>query len=283
VSAPVLPERLSRAVDEPVVEVRDLVKMFVSGTRFGGRHEIRAVSGVGFSLALGQSLAIVGESGSGKSTVARMLCGLETPTSGSVRILGRELSYGRASTAARRHRAREIQMVYQDAYGSLDPRQRVLDAVAEVIDLHFPSLSRQDAHRQVVETLERVGLPEAIARAYPRTLSGGQRQRVAIARALAASPRVLVLDEAVSALDVSIQAQILNLLADIRNDTDLSYILISHDLAVARQVTETAIVMHRGEIVERGETGRLLDDPQHPYTQRLRSAVPRPGYLTVRS
>jgi len=204
--------------------------------------------------------------------------GLERPTAGAIRILGRDRNTGRLSASERRRRSREIQIVFQDPYSSLDPRQRIADCIAEVVALHFPSLDRRQRSQRVLDALARVGLPNRAAESYPRALSGGQRQRVAIARALAAEPQILILDESVASLDVSIQAQILNMLADIRDETGISYILISHDLAVVRQVTDSVIVMKSGETVERGSTATILEAPQHAYTQRLLAAVPRPGW-----
>ncbi|MFJ2722685.1 ABC transporter ATP-binding protein [Streptomyces sp. NPDC087437] len=262
----------------PVVEVTELRKVFRVRRPDGrGTTEFTAVDGVGFQVRAGGALAIVGESGSGKSTVARMVVGLETPTSGSITVLGRPRKPGRAGTAERRRRGREIQMVFQDPYGSLNRRRSVRDALGEVIDLHFKP-SRNEREERIARLLADVGLDERQSRALPSALSGGQRQRVAIARALAAEPKVLVLDEAVAALDVSIQAQILNLLADIRERTDLTYLFISHDLSVVRQISEEAIVMRKGRIVESGPTARILDDPQHPYTRMLRRSVPGPGW-----
>jgi ABC-type glutathione transport system ATPase component len=171
-----------------------------------------------------------------------------------------------------------VQIVFQDPYTSLDPRQSAEEALDEVVRLHQQDLPPSQRRARVQELTELVGLDAREARALPRELSGGQRQRVAIARALGATPRVLILDEAVAALDVSIQAQVLNLLADIRDETGVSYVLISHDLAVVRQLTEETIVMHRGHVVERGPTPRVLDDPQEKYTTTLRASVPRPGW-----
>src|SRR3984885_14884906 len=277
----------------PVLAVDRLRKEFGS---------VVAVSDVSFSLPAGQSLAIVGESGSGKTTIARMIVGLERPTAGTITACGHDRSRPARSARAGRRRGGEVQIVFQDPYTSLDLRQSAASAIDEVLRLHhgWPPARRaarvaelvslvglderqaRGAPRGGVGLVPLGGLDERQARALPRALSGGQRQRVAIARALAAEPRVLLLDESVAALDVSIQAQVLNLLADIRDETSVSYVLISHDLAVVRQLTDDAIVMHRGQLVERGPTAQILDDPQHPYTQRLRASVPRPGWKPVR-
>jgi ABC-type glutathione transport system ATPase component len=239
--------------------------------------ELVAVDDVSFDLPPGRSLAIVGESGSGKTTIARMIVGLERPTSGTITACGHDRSRPARSTRDRRRRGREVQIVFQDPYTSLDPRQTAEATIDEVLRLHhgWPAGRRQ---ARTAELIDLVGLDTRQSRALPRSLSGGQRQRVAIARALAAQPAILILDESVAALDVSIQAQVLNLLADIRDETHVSYILISHDLAVVRQLTDEAIVLHRGKVVERGPTARVLDQPEHPYTQRLRASVPRPGW-----
>ncbi len=240
-----------------------------------------AVDDVSFQVPPAGSLAIVGESGSGKTTIAKMIVGLERPTRGSITACGHDRSRAARSARDRRRRGREVQIVFQDPYTSLDPRQTAEATIGEVLRLHhgWPPGRRQQRTRELTEL---VGLDARQARALPRALSGGQRQRVAIARALAAEPQVLILDESVAALDVSIQAQVLNLLADIRDATGVSYVLISHDLAVVRQLTGEAIVLHRGRVVEHGPTARILDDPQHPYTQRLRASVPRPGWKPAR-
>ena len=242
--------------------------------QFGG---LVAVDDVSFQLPPGRSLAIVGESGAGKTTIARMLVGLEHPTSGTITACGHDRSRPPRSAGERRRRGREVQIVFQDPYTSLDPRQTASSAVDEVLRLHhdWPP-GRRRTH--TAELMDLVGLDQRQSRALPRSLSGGQRQRVAIARALAASPTILILDESVAALDTSIQAQVLNLLADIRDESRVSYILISHDLAVVRQLTDETIVLRRGTVVERGPTAQVLDNPQHPYTQQLRASVPRPGW-----
>ena len=243
--------------------------------------DLVAVDDVSFAIADGQSLAIVGESGSGKTTIAKMIIGLERATSGRISACGNDRSTPARAAGKRRQRGREVQIVFQDPYTSLDPRQTAEHAIDEILRLHHGyEVKRRRA--RIAELTDLVGLDSRQARALPRALSGGQRQRVAIARALAAEPRVLILDESVAALDVSIQAQVLNLLADIRDETSVSYVVISHDLAVVRQLTDDAIVMHRGQLVERGPTAQILDAPRHPYTQRLRASVPRPGWKPVR-
>ena len=253
----------------PIVEVAKLRKVF-------GRDFV-AVDDVDFSVPRGGSLAIVGESGSGKTTIARMIVGLERPTAGTIVVDGEDRSVPARKAKDRRARGRVVQIVFQDPYSSLDPRQTVGDSIGEVLTIHGMAAG-SDRPARVAELAAMVGLDDRQVRARPRALSGGQRQRVAIARALAVEPKVLILDESVAALDVSIQAQVLNLLADIRERTGVTYILISHDLAVVRQITEEAVVMHRGRIVERGPTGQVLDDPQEEYTKLLRASVPGPGW-----
>ncbi|RWI57096.1 MAG: ABC transporter ATP-binding protein [Mesorhizobium sp.] len=255
---------------EAAIAVRSLHKVFQSRTGWGlGKRSIVAVDSISFDVPRAASFAIIGESGSGKTTVARMLMGLERPTSGSISFFGEPLVFRERLASARR-----IQMVFQDPYSSLDPRQRIGDGLRELLTLH--GASRADALRESLVLLDRVGLSARIAERPPRELSGGQRQRVAIARALAIRPALLLLDEAVAALDVSIQAQILNMLADIRAELGVQYILISHNLAVVRQLTDFCIVMHRGQIVERGTTEEVLTHPRHEYTARLKASIPNP-------
>jgi len=263
---------------ELAIRVEGLTKVF-GGRRGGG---VVAVDDVSFAVAPGGSLAIVGESGSGKTTTARMIIGLEQPTSGRIQVGGQERGHGRVGSRQRRRLGREIQIVFQDPSSSLDPRQRVRECLDEIVRLHF-SLDSAAREARVLELLRQVGLDERHAGVYPRALSGGQQQRVAIARALASQPEVLILDEAVASLDVSVQAQVLNLLADIREQTGVTYLFISHDLAVVRQVSDEVIVMRRGKVVEAGPTDRVLDRPEHPYTKALLSAVPRPGWKPRRS
>jgi peptide/nickel transport system ATP-binding protein len=255
----------------PVLEVSGLGKTF--SLRRG--HPVEAVRDVSFALGAGAALGIVGESGSGKTTIARMLMGLEPRTAGTILLDGAELG-DRPNARARRTRSRLIQMVFQDPFTSLDPHMRIAAGLDEIQRFHFKRTAAERRAR-TAELLEAVGLGERHGRSLPARLSGGQRQRVAIARALATEPRILVLDEAVSSLDVSIQAQILNLLAELRGRLGLTYVLISHDLAVVRQIADEAIVMYRGTVVERGSVEEILTRPQHPYTVRLLRSVPRPG------
>ncbi|MCM1950875.1 ATP-binding cassette domain-containing protein [Streptomyces sp. G2] len=236
-----------------------------------------AVDGVSFALPAGGSLAIVGESGSGKTTTVRMLVGLERADGGTVRLDGKDRSARPRNRAERLARARDVQMVFQDPYLSLDPRISVSGCLDEVLRLHT-SLDAAARRARVADLLDRVGLGAREAAALPRGLSGGQRQRVAIARALAVEPRVLVLDEAVAALDVSIQAQILDLLREIRREAGIGYLFVTHDLAVVRHVADDVLVLKSGQVVESGPVDRVLGAPEHPYTRLLLNSVPRRGW-----
>jgi peptide/nickel transport system ATP-binding protein len=233
-----------------------------------GKHARRVVSGLNLQVGAGQVLGLVGESGSGKSTVARAMLGLVKPTSGTVSIGGQPLQ----GMAAKR-RARLIQMVFQDPYASLNPRMNIGAIVAEALSAR-PELDRAGRAAEITRLLELVSLDPDVVRRIPRQLSGGQRQRVAIARALAASPKVIVADEITSALDVSVQAQVLNVLREVLQREQLSVLFISHSLAVVRYISDHIAVMHDGKIVETGATDDLLAAPQHPYTRALLAAVP---------
>jgi peptide/nickel transport system ATP-binding protein len=238
---------------------------------FSAAPEVQALGGVSFTLPAGKSLGVVGESGSGKSTLARLVMALEAPTSGRVLLDGVDLH--RLDAAALRRERAKLQMVFQDPFGSLDPRRTVLQTVAEPLRvLHGAGKAEQLA--KGAEALEAVGLRAADLAKYPHEFSGGQRQRIAIARALITRPRLIVADEPVSALDVSVQAQVLNLMQDLQERFGLSYLFISHDLAVVDLVCDEVIVLQRGHIVEQGHPDRLFNDPQHPYTQQLLAAVP---------
>ena len=249
----------------PLLEVRGLTKRFNHGA-------VTAAADISFTIERGGSLGIVGESGSGKTTVARIVAGLERADSGDVLVDGTALATGRG-VRQRMARARVMQMVFQDPYQSLDPRQNAREALAEIIALHTDRAGAARTAR-VNELLDQVGLDEAASRRMPRDLSGGQRQRVAIARALAAEPELLILDEAVAALDVSIQAQILRLLDGIRQETGVSLMFVSHDLEVVRWITDEVLVMFRGRAVEAGRTAEVLAAPRHPYTRLLLASVP---------
>ncbi|MBN8868429.1 MAG: ABC transporter ATP-binding protein [Solirubrobacterales bacterium] len=267
----------------PIVVVKDLNKRFEERRGMFGRTStvVEAVSGLSFSIAAGGSVALVGESGSGKTTTARILVGLEPPTSGSVSVDGLQVT-GIQGVRMRRKLAGRIQMVFQDPYVSLDPRQSVRRMLDEVLRVGT-DLGPEDRKTRIGDLIESVGLPARSLTALPRELSGGQRQRAAIARALAVRPRVLVLDEAVSALDTSVQAQILNLLDELRDEFSLAYLVITHDLAVARQIADEALVMRRGEVIETGPVDDLLHSPKEPYTQALIDSIPHVGMDLSRS
>jgi oligopeptide/dipeptide ABC transporter ATP-binding protein len=247
--------------DEPAIRVDGVVKHY----RTPGRGDVHALDGVSLTVQPGQVLGIVGESGCGKSTLARLLTRLERPDTGTIDIFGRSIA--RARGTALRELRRTIQLVFQDPYASLDPRQRVGDALTEVLKVHRVPGSAG-------ELLEMVGLGAATASRFPHQLSGGQRQRIGIARALAVRPRVLVLDEPVSALDVSVRAEIINLLTRLRGELALTYVFISHDLGMVRHLSDDVAVMYLGKIVEFGPWRDISDVPRHPYTRALQAAVP---------
>jgi peptide/nickel transport system ATP-binding protein/oligopeptide transport system ATP-binding protein len=260
----------------PLLEARNLVKDYPSRD---GKEPVRAVDGVSLTLAKGATLGIVGESGGGKSTLARLILRLLEPTTGEVYFEGENLLTLRGADLRRRRR--DLQIVFQDPYASLDPRMAVEAIIAEPLAIHRVG-SRAERRERVMNLLSLVGLDPSAARRYPHEFSGGQRQRIGIARAIALDPKLVVLDEPVSALDVSIQSQVLNLLVDLKGRLGLSYIFISHDLSVVEHMSDEIAVMYLGRIVERGPADRVFTEPRHPYTRALVSAVLDPDPLKRR-
>ncbi|MFE5123359.1 ABC transporter ATP-binding protein [Streptomyces sp. NPDC056669] len=276
-TTPSAPEPAAPDLQAPVLEVRDLAKLYpltqgvVVKRRIGA---VRAVDTVSFALRRGETLGIVGESGCGKSTVAKLLVSLERPTAGTIHYRGEDITRlsGRALRAVRRN----IQMVFQDPYTSLNPRMTVGDIIGEPFEIHPEAAPKGERRRAVQELLEVVGLsPEHLNR-YPHQFSGGQRQRIGIARGLALRPEVIVADEPVSALDVSVQAQVVNLMERLQDEFGLAYVFIAHDLSVVRHIADRVAVMYLGRFAETGTGPEIYDHPTHPYTQALLSAVPVP-------
>ena len=267
----------------PLLLVTDLVREYTLPREhlFRPPGKVHALNGVNFSIAAGRSLGIVGESGSGKSTLARLVMALDAPTSGTVELLGRNLHQLPAEEL--RQARRDFQMVFQDPYGSLDPRQTVERIVTEPLQAQGQT-TRAEQREQAAQVLSQVGLRTNDLGKYPHEFSGGQRQRIAIARALITRPRLIVADEPVSALDVSVQAQVLNLMQDLQQQFGITYMLISHDLAVVNHLCDEVVVLYQGRIVERGSPGELFRNAQHPYTQSLVGAVPQvqPGRARAR-
>ncbi|WP_282848615.1 dipeptide ABC transporter ATP-binding protein [Microbacterium oxydans] len=265
---PFLRDAAAVAAENPYAIVAEaLVKEF----RVAGRERFRAVDDVSFRVRRGTTHALVGESGSGKTTTARLVTRFHQPDAGTIEVAGEDVTHAKREQL--RALRRRVQLVYQNPFASLDPRQQIVDIVAEPLQ-NFQVGSRTERRERALALLDRVSLPSDVARRTPRELSGGQRQRVAIARALAIDPEVVVLDEAVSALDVTVQARILELLTSLQAELGLTYLFISHDLAVVRRISHTVSVMRRGRIVEEGQTEDLFRDPQHEYTRELLAAVP---------
>lgn len=235
--------------------------------------EVKAVDDVSFTIKRGQTVGLVGESGSGKTTVGRTVLGLQPATSGSIKFDGRELTG--LNNAEFRPLRKQMQMIFQDPYNSLNPRLSVFDIIAEALEIHFPAMTRRERRDRVAELLRQVGLqPDHLDR-YPHEFSGGQRQRIGIARALAVKPDFIVCDEPVSALDVSVQAQIVNLLQDLQEEMGLTYLFIAHDLAVVEHISDHVLVMTNGKIVEAASAEAIYENPQHDYTKKLLAAVPK--------
>jgi len=260
---------------EPMLEVKDLVVTYGSG-----RHAFAAIDGVSFALAPGETLGLVGESGSGKSTIGKAILGLHQASAGSVRFQGRDIT--KDSLAKRRATASELRVVFQDPYSSLNPSMTIGETLIEPLRLR--GVPKQAALLRAREVLASVGMPEDAVDRFPRQFSGGQRQRIAIARALVADPEIVVLDEPVSALDLSTQAQVLNLLAELRDKLGISYLFIAHDLGVVRFLAQRVVVLYRGQVMEIGPADAVVEHPRHPYTQALVAAspVPRPAEQAAR-
>ncbi len=258
-----------------LLEVKDLRVWFpVHGGLLKRKvDDIKAVDGVSFSVEAGQTVGLVGESGSGKTTVGRALMKLTKPTSGEVLFDGKSILP--MSEREFRPMRSEMQMIFQDPFGSLNPRMTVEEIVGEALEIHFPRLTRAERRERVADLFRKVGLkPEMLGR-YPHEFSGGQRQRIGIARALAVNPRFIVCDEPVSALDVSVQAQIVNLLEDLQDELGIAYLFIAHDLAVVEHISDRVMVMHHGHIVENAPAQEIYANPQHEYTKTLLAAVPQ--------
>jgi peptide/nickel transport system ATP-binding protein len=267
------PAARSSTSERPLLEVRSVSKEYslAAPHLWSARPKLQALSDISFTLQAGQSVGIVGESGSGKSTLARLVMALETPSAGQVLFKGQDLH--RLNPSSLRHARAGFQMVFQDPYGSLDPRQRISRIVAEPLEAK-PALTLKARRELAAEALSEVGLSHHDLDKYPHEFSGGQRQRIAIARALITRPALIVADEPVSALDVSVQAQVLNLMQDLQDKFGLSYLFISHDLAVVNLVCDEVLVLRQGQVVDHGPSATLFKTSQHPYTRALIDAIP---------
>ncbi|MBC9246001.1 ATP-binding cassette domain-containing protein [Paracoccus sp. 11-3] len=262
-------------------EGRNLIRDYeIPGSIFRGSSSVRAVKGISFSVERGKTLAIVGESGSGKSTLARIIALIDPATEGELLIEGKPVDIARQKPT--RDMRSTVQMVFQNPYGSLNPRQKIGDVLTEPLALNT-NVPAAERRKRAEEMLEKVGMPREVYNRYPHMFSGGQRQRIAIARALMLNPTLLVLDEPVSALDLSVQAQVLNLLADLQAEFDLAYVFISHDLSVVRYIADDVLVMHKGEAVEQGTRDEVFADPKHPYTRQLFAATPVTDVEAIRA
>ncbi|KAB2697817.1 dipeptide ABC transporter ATP-binding protein [Brucella haematophila] len=268
-------------MSEVVLEARDIKRDYhVGGGLFGKPKVVHAVKGVSFKLEKGKTLAIVGESGCGKSTLARILTMIDPQTSGDLKIGGQDVNIARDGLTA--DMRQKVQIVFQNPYGSLNPRQKIGDVLAEPLLLNT-NMSAEERRAKAMQMLLKVGLGREHFNRYPHMFSGGQRQRIAIARALMLNPKLLILDEPVSALDLSVQAQVLNLLSDLQEEFGLTYVFISHDLSVVRYIADEVMVMYFGEVVEYGSRDDVFNNPQHDYTKKLFAATPRADVDAIRA
>jgi len=268
-------------MSEIVLEARDIKRDYhVGGGLFGKSKVVHAVKGVSFKLEKGKTLAIVGESGCGKSTLARILTMIDPQTSGDLKIGGKDVNIARDGLTPEMRQ--KVQIVFQNPYGSLNPRQKIGDVLAEPLLLNT-TMSAEERRAKAMQMLLKVGLGREHFNRYPHMFSGGQRQRIAIARALMLNPKLLILDEPVSALDLSVQAQVLNLLADLQEEFGLTYVFISHDLSVVRYIADEVMVMYFGEVVEYGSRDDVFNNPQHDYTKKLFAATPRADVDAIRA
>ncbi len=262
---------------QPLLQVQSLKTWFPVRSGLLRRHvdDVKAVDDVSFSVPEGSTVGLVGESGSGKTTIGRTILKLTPATSGQVLFNGTDI-LPLSEYQFRSYRS-EMQMIFQDPFGSLNPRMSIFSIVAEALEIHFPEMTKADRRERVAELLRQVGLQPEMMHRYPHEFSGGQRQRIGIARALAVKPRFIVCDEPVSALDVSVQAQIVNLLQDLQEELGLTYLFIAHDLAVVEHISDHVLVMYHGKIVESAPAEAIYENPQHEYTRKLLAAVPRLG------
>ena len=259
-------------MSEALLQVENLVQHFP----ISRSYTVKAVNGVSFNIYPGETYGLVGESGSGKTTIGRSIIRLYNPTSGSVRFQGKEIS-GRLDSATREMLRADMQMIFQDPMASLNPRKKVEDIIGEGLDIHHRTSNRQERAELIAELLKKVGLSPEHAARYPHQFSGGQRQRVGIARALIMNPKLIIADECISALDVSIQAQVVNLMKDIQEESGCAYLFIAHDLSMVKYISDRIGVLHLGYLVEAGTKEEIFSNPIHPYTKSLLSAIPYPN------
>jgi oligopeptide transport system ATP-binding protein len=263
---------------QPLLEVKNLKQHF----RISRKHTVKAVNGVSFEIYPGETYGLVGESGSGKSTIGRSIIRLYDPTAGTMNFDGVDIS-GKLSEKERKHLRINMQMIFQDPMASLNPRKKVMDIIAQGLDIHKLYSSKQEREEKVYKILEKVGLSKEHATRYPHQFSGGQRQRIGIARALIMNPKLIIADEAISALDVSIQSQVVNLMKDIQKETHAALLFIAHDLSMVKYISNRIGVLHLGYLLETGTTEEIFSNPVHPYTKSLLSAIPHPNPIVEKT